>query len=106
MLWIKRPSQTLSPRSTRDPLADDTASRWSGRSGWWWAWTHDPLAAVNLNRLYRAHLAHKRREERAALRPSSSTTLRWRADTSASPGGKGPKRPVPAEPGPSWRRVR
>ena len=32
------------------------------RGGWSWAWTHDPLAAVNLNRSYRVHLARQRRE--------------------------------------------
>src|SRR3954470_7284218 len=31
------------------------------RGGWSWAWTHDPLAAVNLNRSYRMHLARQRR---------------------------------------------
>ncbi len=30
------------------------------RGGWSWAWTHDPLAAVNLNRSYRVHLARQR----------------------------------------------
>src|SRR3954452_4117876 len=44
------------------------------RGGWSWAWTHDPLAAVNLNRSYRVHLARQRRvvaramaEDRRAL---------------------------------------
>src|SRR3954451_17186288 len=45
------------------------------RGGWFWAWTHDPLAAVNLNRSYRVHLARQRRavaramaEDRRALK--------------------------------------
>ena len=47
------------------------------RGGWSWAWTHDPLAAVNLNRSYRVHLARQRREvaramaeDRVALTPA------------------------------------
>ena len=35
--------------------------------GWSWAWTHDPLAAVNLNRSYRVHLARQRREVARAM---------------------------------------
>src|SRR4051795_13447637 len=34
------------------------------RGGWSWAWTHDPLAAVNLNRSYRVYRARQLREER------------------------------------------
>src|SRR3954447_11583377 len=34
------------------------------RGGWSWAWTHDPLAAVNLNRSYRVYRARELREER------------------------------------------
>src|SRR6476661_307907 len=37
------------------------------RGGWSWAWTHDPLAAVNLNRSYRVHLARQRREVARAM---------------------------------------
>src|SRR3954451_18513903 len=37
------------------------------RGGWSWAWTHDPLAAVNLNRPYRVHLARQRREVARAM---------------------------------------
>ncbi len=37
------------------------------RGGWSWAWTHDPLAAVNLNRSYRVHLASQRREVARAM---------------------------------------
>src|SRR3954452_24028765 len=37
------------------------------RGGWSWAWTHDPLAAVNLNRSYRVHLARQLREERRQI---------------------------------------
>ncbi len=35
------------------------------RGGWSWAWTHDPLAAVNLNRGHRAYRARQLREQRA-----------------------------------------
>ena len=35
--------------------------------GWSWAWTHDPLAAVNLNRSYRVHLARQRRAVARAM---------------------------------------
>jgi hypothetical protein len=35
--------------------------------GWCWAWTHDPLAAVNLNRSYRVHLARQRRAVALAM---------------------------------------
>jgi hypothetical protein len=35
--------------------------------GWCWAWTHDPLAAANLNRSYRVHLARQRREVARAM---------------------------------------
>src|SRR3954451_6038305 len=45
------------------------------RGGWSWAWTHDELAAVNLNRSRRVHLARQRRavaramaEDRRALK--------------------------------------
>ena len=37
------------------------------RGGWLWAWTHDPLEAVNLNRSYRVHLARQRREVARAM---------------------------------------
>src|SRR3954447_26377701 len=37
------------------------------RGGWSWAWTHDPLAAVNLNRSYRVHLARQRRAVARAM---------------------------------------
>ena len=37
------------------------------RGGWSWAWTHDPLAAVNLNRSYRVHLARQRHEVARAM---------------------------------------
>ena len=37
------------------------------RGGWSWAWTHDPLAAVNLNRSYRVHLARQRHEVGRAM---------------------------------------
>src|SRR3954469_7552960 len=37
------------------------------RGGWSWAWTHDPLAAANLNRSYRVHLARQRREVARAM---------------------------------------
>src|SRR3954454_5468945 len=37
------------------------------RGGGAWAWTHDPLAAVNLNRPYRVHLARQRREVARAM---------------------------------------
>ena len=37
------------------------------RGGWSWAWTHDPLAAVNLNRSYRLHLARERRAVARAM---------------------------------------
>src|SRR3954447_10805081 len=37
------------------------------RGGWSWAWTHDPLAAVNLNRGYRVHRARTLGEERAQV---------------------------------------
>lgn len=37
------------------------------RGGWSWAWTHDPLAAVNLNRSYRVHLARQRRAVALAM---------------------------------------
>src|SRR3954464_1645025 len=37
------------------------------RGGWSWAWTHDPLAAVNLNRSYRVHLARQRRAVACAM---------------------------------------
>src|SRR4051812_28064720 len=37
------------------------------RSGWSWAWTHDPLAAVNLNRSYRVHLPRQRRAVARAM---------------------------------------
>jgi hypothetical protein len=64
------------------------------RGGWSWAWTHDPLAAVNLNRSYRVHLARQRRavaramaedrlalaagpvEERFAITPAGVAALR------------------------------
>ena len=48
------------------------------RGGWSWAWTHDPLAAVNLNRSYRVHLARQRREVARAMaadRVALTTTL-------------------------------
>src|SRR5438067_325110 len=35
--------------------------------GWCWAWTHDPLAAANLNRSYRVHLARQRRAVALAM---------------------------------------
>jgi len=37
------------------------------RGGWSWAWTHDPLAAANLNRSYRVHLARQRRAVALAM---------------------------------------
>src|SRR4051794_34384152 len=37
------------------------------RGGWCWAWTHDPLAAANLNRSYRVHLARQRRAVARAM---------------------------------------
>src|SRR3954466_14106107 len=37
------------------------------RGGWSWAWTHDPLAAVNLNRSYRVPLARQRRAVARAM---------------------------------------
>src|SRR3954454_1308387 len=37
------------------------------RGGWSWAWTHDPLAATNLNRSYRVHLARQRRAVARAM---------------------------------------
>ena len=37
------------------------------RGGWSWAWTHDPLAAVNLNRSYRVYLARQRRAVARAM---------------------------------------
>src|SRR3954453_23125794 len=37
------------------------------RGGWSWAWTHDPLAAVNLNRSYRVYRARQLREERRQI---------------------------------------
>jgi hypothetical protein len=49
------------------------------RGGWSWAWTHDPLAAVNLNRSYRVHLARQRREVARAMaadRVALTTALR------------------------------
>jgi hypothetical protein len=49
------------------------------RGGWSWAWTHDPLAAVNLNRSYRVHLARQRREVARAMaedRLAMTTALR------------------------------
>ncbi len=49
------------------------------RGGWSWAWTHDPLAALNLNRSYRVHLARQRREVARAMaadRVALTTALR------------------------------
>jgi hypothetical protein len=49
------------------------------RGGWSWAWTHDPLAAVNLNRSYRVHLARQRRAVALAMaadRVALATALR------------------------------
>src|SRR5437764_2350791 len=49
------------------------------RGGWSWAWTHDPLAAANLNRSYRVHLARQRRAvalAMAAARVALATALR------------------------------
>src|SRR4051794_25126313 len=64
------------------------------RGGWSWAWMHDPLAAVNLNRSCRMHLARQRRavaramaedrlalaaepvEERFAITPAGVAALR------------------------------
>jgi len=37
------------------------------RGGWSWAWTHDPLVAVNLNRSHRAYRARQRREVARAM---------------------------------------
>ena len=37
------------------------------RGGWSWAWTHDPLAAVNLNRGRRIQLARQRRAVATAM---------------------------------------
>ena len=37
------------------------------RGGWSWAWTHDGLAAANLNRSYRVHRARQRRAVAAAM---------------------------------------
>jgi hypothetical protein len=37
------------------------------RGGWSWAWTHDPLAAVNLNRGRRVQLARQRRAVAIAM---------------------------------------
>ena len=41
------------------------------RGGWSWAWTHDPLAAVNLNRSYRVYRARQLREDRARRRATA-----------------------------------
>ena len=49
------------------------------RGGWSWAWTHDPLAAANLNRSYRVHLARQRRAVALAMaadRVALAATLR------------------------------
>src|SRR4051794_28243129 len=49
------------------------------RGGWSWAWTHDPLAAANLNRSYRVHLARQRRAVALAMtadRVALTTALR------------------------------
>jgi len=49
------------------------------RSGWAWAWTHDPLAAVNLNRSHRVRLARQRRDVARAMaedRLALTTALR------------------------------
>src|SRR3954453_9677783 len=37
------------------------------RGGWSWAWTHDPLAAANLNRSHRVHVARQRRAGARAI---------------------------------------
>ena len=46
------------------------------------SWTHDPLAAVNLNRSYRVHLARQRRAVARAMaedRLALATALRSEA---------------------------
>src|SRR4051812_22361930 len=49
------------------------------RGGWSWAWTHDPLAAANLNRGHRIHIARQRRAVALAMaadRVALATALR------------------------------
>jgi hypothetical protein len=51
------------------------------RGGWSWAWTHDPLAAVNLNRGHRVHLARQRRAARAVAHEMARERRRLAAET-------------------------
>ena len=66
-----------------DPLRPAASRR--PRGGWSWAWTHDPLAAANLNRSYRVHLARQRRREVARAMAQDRAAMAAGPSRSASP---------------------